>query len=224
MSRVTAPIVKLSRALGSTAAAGAISAQHGAGAALMPKYAELLRNGEVHDASSSSSSSSSSRGITTSHRPTPQPSLANRPKPLMQTFNAHHHHHHHHHTASPAQTTLDATIIPNLFLRSESFSAPNSGPRVPILPDNYSVGHGPFVAEDPVQTPHVSIVAADPENVLPGAPLSGVGGISLDGVELKFVHEHLQSSADEVASGGMISDLWRSMVDDVFGPVKKNTT
>ncbi|RDA82980.1 hypothetical protein CP532_4469 [Ophiocordyceps camponoti-leonardi (nom. inval.)] len=218
MSRVTAPIVKFSRALGSTSAAapsGATSA-HGAGAALMPKYAELLRNrrsGEVHD--------QASRGITTTHRPTPQPSISNRPKPLMQTFNAAAHHTASSSSSSSAQT-LDATIIPNLF-RSESFSHANSGPRVPILPDNYSVGHGPFVADDPVRMPHVTIVAADPENVLPGAPLSGVDCINLDGVELKFVHEHLQSSADEVDSGGMIRDLWRSMVDDVFGPVKKTT-
>ncbi|RDA90820.1 hypothetical protein CP533_0507 [Ophiocordyceps camponoti-saundersi (nom. inval.)] len=217
MSRVTAPVVKLSRALGTTSAAapsGAASA-HGAGAALLPKYAELLRNrrsGEVRD--------QASRGITTTHRPTPQPSLANRTKPLMQTFRAAAHNH----TASSPATaqTLDATVIPNLF-RYESLSSSYSNPRVPILPDNYSVGHGPFVSEDPVRMPEVSIVAADPENVLPGAPLSGVDSISLDGVELKFAHEHLQSSvADEVASGGMIRDLWRSMVDDVFGPVKKN--
>ncbi|PFH62196.1 hypothetical protein XA68_14737 [Ophiocordyceps unilateralis] len=223
MSRVTAPISKLSRGLGtsSVASPGAVArplrdtTAHSAGAALMPKYAELLRNrrsGDLHD---------SSRSLTTTHRPTPQPSLANRSKPLMQTF----------HSMSPttiapvSPANLDATVLPSIhnLLRSDDSS---NGPRVPILPDNYSVAHGPFPVEDPVQLPDVSIVASDPENVLPGAPLSEVEGISLDGVELKFVHENLhgtQPPGDEVAGSGMIRDLWRSMVDDVFGPVRKAT-
>lgn len=55
MSRVTAPVAKLSRAISSTAAPAAVSrssgslldstAHHG-GAPLMPKYADLLRDRE----------------------------------------------------------------------------------------------------------------------------------------------------------------------------------
>lgn len=48
MSRVTAPVAKLSRALSSSAARAANplldASTYNAGAVLMPKYAELLRN------------------------------------------------------------------------------------------------------------------------------------------------------------------------------------
>lgn len=49
MSRVTAPIAKLSRALSSTSASRAANplldaSTYNAGAVLMPKYAELLRS------------------------------------------------------------------------------------------------------------------------------------------------------------------------------------
>ncbi|KAF4591671.1 hypothetical protein GQ602_001970 [Ophiocordyceps camponoti-floridani] len=110
-------------------------------------------------------------------------------------------------------------VIPNLLRSAPSDSA---GPRVPILPDNYSVAHGPLPVQDPVQPPDVSIVASDPENVLPGAPLSEVEGISLDGVELKFVHEKTQAR-DDASGSGLMRHLWRSMVDDVFGPVRKTS-
>lgn len=56
MSRVTAPVAKLSRAISTTAAPAAAVARnhaslldsttHNGGAALMPKYAELLRDRE----------------------------------------------------------------------------------------------------------------------------------------------------------------------------------
>lgn len=209
MSRVTAPVINLSRAIGTSSSSGAASRPlrdaSSSGAALMPKYAELLRNRQAPDAS---------RSLTTAHRPTPQPSLANRSKPLMQTF----------HTSSPTtasipSTHLDAMVIPNLLRSAPSDSA---GPRVPILPDNYSVAHGPLPVQDPVQPPDVSIVASDPENVLPGAPLSEVEGISLDGVELKFVHENSQAR-DDASGSGLMRHLWRSMVDDVFGPVRKTS-
>ncbi|PHH85002.1 hypothetical protein CDD83_1043 [Cordyceps sp. RAO-2017] len=106
-------------------------------------------------------------------------------------------------------------------------SSATAGPQVPILPDNYSSaargpadapGHGPAA-------PEVSIVAADPDNVLPGAPLSAMEGISLDSVELKFVHEHAHHPGppadSQEHSGGMIRDLWKGMVDDVLGPARK---
>ncbi|KAF7549136.1 hypothetical protein G7046_g8444 [Stylonectria norvegica] len=86
-SRVSAPVSKLSRSITSAAASSRSSSlldtQRNAGAALMPKYDELLRSRR-----STTEHTDSSRGLYTTHRPTPQPSLANRPKPLMQTFSS----------------------------------------------------------------------------------------------------------------------------------------
>ncbi|ODA80666.1 hypothetical protein RJ55_03625 [Drechmeria coniospora] len=204
MSRVTAPVSKLIRLVGSSAT----RTSHGAGAALMPKYADLLRNREH----------SEFRKLTTTHRPTPQPSLANRTKPLMQTF-----HTTSHVTMSSTAGHIDSAVFPPL----PDPAGPGSStvwPRVPLLPDNYSAAHGPSACDMSVRLPEISIVAANPENVVPGTPLSEVQGISLDGIELKFVHEDRQSQAakelDE-GSGGMIRDLWKGMVEDVLMPAKK---
>ncbi|KAF4591670.1 hypothetical protein GQ602_001969 [Ophiocordyceps camponoti-floridani] len=68
MSRVTAPVINLSRAISTSSSSGAASRPlrdaSSSGAALMPKYAELLRNRQAPDAS---------RSLTTAHRPTPNP-------------------------------------------------------------------------------------------------------------------------------------------------------
>ncbi|KND86364.1 hypothetical protein TOPH_09029 [Tolypocladium ophioglossoides CBS 100239] len=237
MSRITAPVSKLSRALSSSSnpVARAVSplhdsSAHNAGAVLMPKYAELLRSrrsSEHSDASLpsccallelSNSSRQSSRGLTTAHRPTPQPSLANRSRPLMQTF----------YSTTPStamhtsSTHLDAAVIPSM--RDLTGPSPaDAGPRVPLLPDNYSAAHGPTGSDVPVQIPEISIVAANPENVVPATPLSEVQGISLDGVELKFVHEDQHYRSEEESGSGIIRDLWKGMVEDVLGPAKKSS-
>ncbi|KID98977.1 hypothetical protein MAJ_05072, partial [Metarhizium majus ARSEF 297] len=215
MSRVTAPMSKISRALSASSSAIAArsasplldSSAHNAGAVLMPKYAELLRN-------RSSEPSDSSRGLATTHRPTPQPSLANRSKPLMQTF----------HSSAPdsmmhtSTTHIDAAVLPSMSSLASS-SRTDQGPRVPLLPDNYGAAHSPLASDDAVR-PEVTIVAADPDNVVPGAPLSGVEGIGLDGIELKFMHDDAgQPKAEE--SSGMIRDIWKGMVEDVFGGTPK---
>lgn len=92
---------------------------------------------------------------------------------------------------------------------------------MPLLPDNYSAAHGPAGGDGPVHLP--SIVAADPDNVLPAAPLSNVGAIGLDTVDLKFAHEqpHQPQRQPHDGTGGMIRDLWKGMVEDVIGPAKK---
>ncbi|OAA42277.1 hypothetical protein NOR_05126 [Metarhizium rileyi] len=212
MSRVTAPMSKISRALSASSSAVAArtasplldSSAHSAGAALMPKYAELLRNRNVEH-------SDSSRGITTTHRPTPQPSIVNRSKPLMQTF---------HSSASEeplmrtSTTHIDSAILPSMS-SLVSPSAAGQGPRVPLLPDNYGAAHTP-VAFDANARPEVTIVAANPDNVVPGAPLSEVEGIGLDGIELKFMYDESGPPRSE-GSGGMIRDIWKGMVEDVFG-------
>ncbi|EQK98608.1 hypothetical protein OCS_05682 [Ophiocordyceps sinensis CO18] len=213
MSRITAPASKLTRAMGSASTASLRdSSAHTCGAILMPKYAELLRTSR-----SSSDHHESSRGLTTAHRPTPQPSLANRPKPLMQTFCS---------TASPASAAssanLDAAVLPSMAdLYGSSGPDSHFGPRMPLLPDNYSTAHGPTSGDGPVHPP--SIVAADPDNVLPAAPLSDVEGIGLDAVDLKFAHEHHhdQQRDHEGNNGGIIRDLWKGMVEDIIGPAKR---
>jgi hypothetical protein len=247
MSRVTAPVSKLTRAIGSTPASRPSSTLidstahvHNAGAVLMPKYAELLRtsrsSSEHSDVSSTLSLISlcvmcraavtdnsftlqSSRNITTTHRPTPQPSIANRTKPLMQSF------HSSSSTSSPAATAashIDATVLPDMAAFAPA--APSSAePVVPLLPDNYSANGGYNVDSliEPVAVmPASGIVAADPDKVLPGTPLIEVREAGLDGVELKFVHERVGGSDEADGQSTMLSDLWRGMMDDVFGAKK----
>ncbi|RFU72094.1 hypothetical protein TARUN_10169 [Trichoderma arundinaceum] len=208
MSRVTAPVAKLARSLSSTAAARGANplldaSAYNAGAVLMPKYAELLRNRR-------SSELSESRTLTTAHRPTPQPSIANRTKPLMQTFSSV--------ATSPASIPaahLDAAVLPGLGSLSASSSFADALPRMPLLPDNYGAAHPVPDADLPVSIASSSIVAVNPEKVIPATPLSSLRGV-LDTIELKFVHEVPAAAAQE-ESQGMIRDLWKGMVEDVLG-------
>jgi hypothetical protein len=198
MSRVTAPAAKLSRTL----SAGAPT--QNAGAVLMPKYAELLRssrNNEHHD---------SSRGLSTTHRPTPQPSITNRAKPLMQTF-------HSSAAAAAPVSHLDTTRLPSLDAASGSAPA-DFGVRVPLVPDSYSIQHAtPYVPEEPiVSAPKVNIVAADPSNVVAANSLSQVSSFALDGLDFKFVHEQ-QAKAQAQQETGMLKDIWMGIKDDIFG-------
>jgi len=201
MSRVTAPSKHLARQIQSSARPAAGLLDHNAGATLMPKYAELLANrrGNEH--------TDSSRGMTTTHRPTPQPSIANRSKPLMQTFTSSS-------TRHTPSTNIDATVLPS-FASLHTVSSSAGDPIVPILPDNYSVRVAQN--EEPIVTePEVKIVAADPDKVVAGTPLSQVQGVSMDGVDVKFAHEG-QAPQGEEHQGGMLRDLWKGMVDEVFG-------
>lgn len=159
-----------------------------------------------------------SRTLTTTHRPTPQPSIANRAKPLMQTFSS---------SASSATPSshLDAAVLPGLGSLSSSTSFADVLPRMPLLPDNYAAAHPAPAADMPVSIASSSIVAVNPDTVLPATPLSSLSGV-LDTIELKFVHEEPAAVAqDEGQSQGMIRDLWKGMVEDVFGsnqPIRKS--
>lgn len=209
MSRVTAPAVKLTRALSSTTAARAAkplldASAYNAGAVLMPKYAELLRGRRTPI-----EMSESSRSLTTTHRPTPQPSIANRSKPLMQTFSSAA-------SSSTPAAHLDATVLPAFSSFNPTSSFADALPRMPLLPDNYGAAHPAPEADLPVSIPSSSIVAVNPDNVVPATPLSSLSGV-LDTVELKFVHEAPASPAASEESQGMIRDLWKGMVEDVFG-------
>ncbi|KAI9146780.1 hypothetical protein HJFPF1_13348 [Paramyrothecium foliicola] len=84
------------------------------------------------------------------------------------------------------------------------------------MPDNYSAQHGSVDADAPVTMP--SIVAADLSNVVTANALSEIEGIGLDSVELKFVHESQPAQKEET---GMLTDIWRGMLDDVFGQASK---
>ncbi|CAM1500837.1 Fc.00g099990.m01.CDS01 [Cosmosporella sp. VM-42] len=204
MSRIAAPAAKLTRSLNTATSrtSSLLDTQRNAGAALMPKYDELLRSRR------SSEHSDSSRHLYTTHRPTPQPSIANRPKPLMQTF---------HSSTAPRipSTHLDATILPAI----HETALPEAIPRAPLLPDNYGAYH--ILESSEVSSPEITIVASDPDNVVAGAPMAEIEGVSLDGVELKFAHE--TPLVDERDEGGFLGDMWRGMVDDVFGPAGKKT-
>ncbi|OTA07698.1 hypothetical protein A9Z42_0086010 [Trichoderma parareesei] len=218
MSRITAPVAKLSRALSSSAAAPRAAnpllvdaATYNAGAVLMPKYAELLRNRRT--TTTAIEHSESTRSLTTTHRPTPQPSIANRPKPLMQTFSTS--------TTSSATPSahLDAAILPSFASLSSSSSSTFADlPRMPLLPDSYATAHPAPAADPPVSIASSSIVAVNPDAVVPATPLSSLSGV-LDTVELKFVHEPepAKVEAGGETSQGMIRDLWKGMVEDVLG-------
>lgn len=156
------------------------------------------------------SNQQSSRTLTTTHRPTPQPSIANRAKPLMQTFSS---------VASSTSTPaahLDATVLPAFSSFNPTTSFADALPRMPLLPDNYGAAHPAPDVDLPVSIPSSSIVAVNPDNVQPATPLSSLSGV-LDTVELKFVHEQPASAATSEESQGMIRDLWKGMVEDVFG-------
>ncbi|KAL6864013.1 hypothetical protein J3F83DRAFT_716301 [Trichoderma novae-zelandiae] len=218
MSRITAPVAKLSRALSSSAAARAANPlldaaaySNSAGAVLMPKYAELLRNRR----STTIELSESTRSLTTTHRPTPQPSIANRPKPLMQTFSTSTS------TSSTPSAHLDAAILPS-FSSASSSSTPSFAdlPRMPLLPDNYAAAHPAPAADPPVSIASSSIVAVNPDAVVPATPLSSLSGV-LDTVELKFVHEEPAKSVETEESQGMIRDLWKGLVEDVMGGARQ---
>ncbi|KAM0249505.1 hypothetical protein ACHAQJ_009053 [Trichoderma viride] len=210
MSRITAPVAKLTRALSSTSAARAANPlldtsayNAGAGAVLMPKYAELLRGRR-----NTIEMSESSRSLTTTHRPTPQPSIVNRTKPLMQTFSSAA-------ISSTPSFNLDTAVLPGIGSLTSASAFSDVLPRMPLLPDNYGAAHPAPDADLPISIPSSSIVAVNPEKVAPATPLSSLQGV-LDTVELKFVHEEPAAAAQE-ESQGMIRDLWKGLVEDVLG-------
>lgn len=124
-------------------------------------------------------------------------------------------------------THLDAMILPTMDFSSSSSSASmtSAGPRVPLLPDNYGAAHAPAPLAPEAAFSKPTIFAAEPDRVAPATPLSAVEGLSLDGIELKFVHDApaAEGSRSSTAAehGHMIRDFWKGMVDDVLGPVPK---
>ncbi|CAK7275365.1 hypothetical protein SEPCBS119000_006655 [Sporothrix epigloea] len=161
------------------------------------------------------------RHFTMIHRPisSPVPSR-NRIVPLMQTFNFR--------TSAPKEARLDVSTID--FAVMPSLAAEAAGDfalRVPLLPDNYAPdrqnldGHAPEVADGPLASPQIVVVAGHPENVVAASALTEIEGMGIDGVELQFAHLPLAGGAETSAtsgdgsSRGMIRDLWKGLLEDL---------
>lgn len=149
--------------------------------------------------------------------PLPNPS---RTIPLMQAF-----HTTHQTRAQSDIPTIDCAFLPKLFEEAATLS---SSIRIPLLPDNFHPDRAPTlfapeVADEPLRQPE--IVAADPLNVNAVSALTEVEGMSPDGVELKFAHDFgdvagERAAAGEGYAGGMLTGLWKGLVDDVMGSGK----
>lgn len=66
-------------------------------------------------------------------------------------------------------------------------------------------------------------MAADPSRVHAVSALSEVEGMGPDGVELSFAHEYpvRGTSEGQQYAGGMLTNMWKGLVDDVFGAADK---
>ncbi|KAI0386595.1 hypothetical protein F5Y04DRAFT_66774 [Hypomontagnella monticulosa] len=203
--RLTAPAAKkLARSISTATSSSAtpLTSSKG-GAPLSRKYADLLKERNIDP--------DHPRHLYTrsSNRPHPPPRTVR----LMQTFTS----------SAPRDAVADASTMDNIvFPGSASFEGASNDPfahlRMPLLPDSFSIHHTPEVADEPLAPAQISIVAANPELVSPSA-LTEVEGMGMDGVELKFVHEDGQASEQEP---GMLTDLWKGLVDDVLGSRSKN--
>lgn len=125
-------------------------------------------------------------------------------------------------------STIDFAYLPNLHAEAESSYDPDLNLRVPLLPDSKFVPSNrlPEHRDGPLPKPEIVVIAANPNNVYTASALTEVEGMGVDGVELGFIRdlEAPRSSGyqDELLGGqGMIKDLWKGLVDDVFGPKHK---
>jgi hypothetical protein len=129
---------------------------------------------------------------------------------LMQTFT----------TAAPSEAqvgalTMDNTVIPHSTGVEGSAAESFAQIRVPLLPDNSVTHYSRDAVDGPIASPEISVIAANPDSVSPSA-LTEVEGMGIDGIELKFVHE----GEDAAKEPGMLTDLWKGLVDDVLGSSK----
>lgn len=208
MTRVTAPIGQLVRSLSANPAVARPAYLAGANAA--SNVANWSEYGDRED---------NARRFTTAHRPTPMPAPSrNRVVPLMQTFNFR--------TTTPQSAQLDTSSIDFCVMPMVREPAASVEPaiRVPLLPDNYSAHHAPETLDGPVAAPVISIVAAHPDLVTPASALTEIESVGIDGVELKFAHTSTGAGAgSDSQEPGMFQDLWRGLVEDVFGEAPKKT-
>lgn len=117
-------------------------------------------------------------------------------------------------------STIDFAVLPSSESIDPTEADPYSRIRMPLLPDNFLTSHAPetLATDAPLPMPEISVIAAHPENVLPSV-LSEVEGIGMDGVELKWAHDGPAAAETEP---GMLTDLWKGLVEDVFGEKGKS--
>ncbi|KAI0554554.1 hypothetical protein F4679DRAFT_579579 [Xylaria curta] len=215
--RVTGPVAKLVRSITTTTQPSTLLTSSKAGAPLSRKYADLLKERNIDPdvrlpsiwtiayvyTETDKTREQHPRHLYTrsSNLPHPQP----RKMRLMQTFSS---------AATPnaAATSIDNIVFPGSAVFDGASQDPFSNLRVPLLPDNVKFQHAPESADAPVTLPEISIVAANPDLVSPSA-LTEVEGMGVDGVELKFIHDAEPAEQHQ----GMLTDLWRGLVDDVLG-------
>ncbi|KAF3760585.1 hypothetical protein M406DRAFT_358239 [Cryphonectria parasitica EP155] len=220
MTRVTPlprELAKLTRSLGSSVAAPRssqlLSNSSRAGAARVRKD---LENGTVDMLPASE------RSMTTAHRPSPQPTPnPARTIPLMQSF----------HSTPTATARSDISTIDFAFLPSLADSSPSADSfaqvRVPLLPDNFAPERPPAIfapelqGDVPLPRSEIIVMAADPASVSAVSALTEVEGMGPDGVELRFDFEsRAPAEAEGEYAGGMLTDLWKGLVEDVLGGQK----
>ncbi|KAI5858206.1 hypothetical protein GGS23DRAFT_600701 [Durotheca rogersii] len=188
-ARLIAPAAQFVRAASSAAPvskSAALLAGAKAAAPLSRKYADLLKERNIDP--------DHPRHLYTrsSNRPHPPP----RTMRLMQTFTTNAP------REAPADVTMDNVVFPgSASLRNSSKDA--FAQRIPLLPDNFTAHYGPEVAGEPATSPQISIVAANPELVLP-ASITEVEGIDVDGAEFsgeaQDVFSDLRKGLDGVLS------------------------
>lgn len=206
-SRLTKPVSKLTRSISSTSSINRPSHLLNNASKTSASAAGRKRPSNVTAAEESTADYS-----TAPHRPTPSPA---RKIPLMQGFR----------TSAPKPAQLDTipidhAILPDLFASHHASPDPYAYIRVPLLPDNRAppaFARLPEAVDAPLPAPEILVVAANPDLVLPAA-LTEVEGMGVDGVELGFVRD---IGRDVEAEGhGMVRDIWKGLVEDVFGEKK----
>lgn len=126
--------------------------------------------------------------------------------------------------STPARSdpsTIDYAFLPDLTSGPADAFVVN---RVPLLPDLYATSSStlftPEAADEPPQRSQIVVMAADPASVSAVSALTEVEGMSPDGVELSFAHDRGTGSSggdgDGGYAGGMLTGLWKGLVDDVF--------
>ena len=120
---------------------------------------------------------------------------------------------------------LDFAFLPEF--ESEASQDPFSRIRVPLLPDNYAPDrsanspHALETLDGAVLGSEISVVAAHPEQVT--AALSEVvGNEGLDVDIGQWTSMFSSTSSKEPSEDGILRELWKSVVDDVFGPTGGN--
>ncbi|KAH6627082.1 hypothetical protein B0J18DRAFT_409301 [Chaetomium sp. MPI-SDFR-AT-0129] len=222
-SRLSMPVSKLTRTI-STSAAVARPSQLLSNA---PKATTVTGAGRKMKPAVDEPSEHRNHSTTTTSPHRPLVPKTNRVIPFMQTF---------HHSApkpmAPSFSTMDRAILPDLFA-SSFLSNPDADTfshiphlHVPLMPDNTSPPaqfRRQEAPDAPLPQPEILVVAANPELVRASA-LTEVEGMGVDGVELGFAHllgRESEAVEESYEMGeGMIRDLWRGMVDDVFGGSK----